>query len=181
MVIAVFCGSKKGSTPLFEDDATELGKLIAGNKMEIIYGGGGKGLMGAVADGALSMGGVVTGVIPEVLLKWESQHVGLTRLLITEGMHSRKKIMYERCDAAVVLPGGFGTLDELFEMLTWNQLQIHDKKIYLLNTANFYTHLMEHMNNMNAMGFLYEDLPSKIHLCETPEKIIDSLNEINQL
>ncbi len=175
MVIAVFCGSKNGNSPLFETDAAKLGRLIAGNNMEIIYGGGSKGLMGAVANGALEEGGVVTGVIPEVLLKWESQHTGLTRLLITEGMHSRKKIMYERCHAAVVLPGGFGTLDELFEMLTWNQLQIHDKKIYLLNTANFYTHLMEHMSNMNSMGFLYESLPSKIHLCETPEHIIASL------
>ena len=148
--------------------------------MEIIYGGGSKGLMGAVADAALVNGGVVTGVIPEVLLKWESQHDGLTKLLITEGMHSRKKIMYERCHAAVVLPGGFGTLDELFEMLTWNQLQIHDKPIFLLNSANFYTHLMTHMENMQRMGFLYETLPSKVTICDRPEDVIGQIKQVVQ-
>ena len=96
-----------------------------------------EGLMGAVADAVLANGGTVMGVIPKVLTEWEHQHLGLTELAVVPDMHSRKKMMYDMSDAAIMLPGGFGTLDELFEMLTWNQLKIHDKKIYILNSGGF--------------------------------------------
>lgn len=173
--IAVFCGSKPGENPAFETDALALGKALAENGYRIIYGGGNKGLMGAVANSALAGGGFITGVIPEMLVKWERQHDTLSELIITENMHQRKQMMYERCEAAIVLPGGFGTLDELFEMLTWNQLQIHDKKILLLNTAGFYFHLMEHLRNMQEMGFLYEETTKSICLCNSVGEVIDQL------
>ncbi len=115
------------------------------HNITLIYGGGRKGLMGAVADSVLKCGGKVMGVIPELLIGWEHQHTGLTDLQIVQDMHSRKKIMYDMCDAAIILPGGYGTLDEMFEMLTWNTLKIHNKKIILLNTAGFYDHLIAHI------------------------------------
>src|SRR5215210_8146694 len=146
--LAVFCGSQSGSHPLFKEHATELGELMGKRNITLIYGGGRKGLMGAVADAVMTNGGRVMGVIPEVLIGWEHQHTGITDLQIVEDMHARKKIMYDMCDAAVILPGGYGTLDEMFEMLTWNTLKIHTKKIILLNSAGFYTHLFEHFRHM---------------------------------
>ena len=173
--VAIFCGSKPGSRPEFERDAILLGELIGKSGLKIIYGGGNRGLMGAVANAALKHGGFITGVIPEQLVQWERQHAGLSELVVTETMHQRKKLMYDRCDAAIVLPGGFGTLDELFEMLTWNQLQIHDKKIFLLNSGNFYQHLMEHIRNMENTEFLYEKATDNICLCDAPQDILQRL------
>ena len=173
--IAVFCGSKNGEDPVYIQHAMELGFGLAKAGISIIYGGGNKGLMGALANGLLEAGGQITGVIPTLLIEWEHQHEGLTELVITEDMHQRKKIMYERCHAAVILPGGFGTLDELFEMLTWNQLNIHNKKIFILNSAGFYSHLILHMQHLQDAGFLYGDLSSRIHVFDTPEEIINVL------
>lgn len=133
--VAVFCGSKNGNNPVFTADAFQLGKFMAENDITLIYGGGNKGLMGAIANAVMDHGGKAIGVIPEVLLEWEHQHEGITELHVVKDMHIRKKMMYELCDAAIVLPGGNGTLDELFEMLTWNTLNIHNKKIILLNSA----------------------------------------------
>jgi len=113
------------------------GTLLAAHGITLVYGGGSKGLMGALADAAMAGGGQVIGVIPELLLQWEHQHEGITELIVVPDMHTRKRQMYERCDAAVVLPGGYGTLDELFEMLTWNTLNIHSKQIYLLNSGGY--------------------------------------------
>ena len=132
--IAVFCGSKTGTNPNFEIQTRVLGKLLADNNITLIYGGGNKGLMGAVANAALENGGKVIGIIPQVLMEWEQHHKGLTELHVVETMHIRKQMLYEKCDAAVILPGGYGTLDEVFEMLTWNQLSIHNKRIFFLNT-----------------------------------------------
>src|SRR5476649_611613 len=120
--ITVFCGSKTGSNPLFAVHAHELGVLLAEKKIRLVYGGGKKGLMGAVADAVMEKGGEVIGIIPELLINWEHQHDGITDLRVVADMHVRKKMLYELCDAAVILPGGNGTLDELFEMLTWNTL-----------------------------------------------------------
>ena len=164
--IAVFCGSKNGVNPIYSQHAAELGKLIALLNLKLVYGGGKKGLMGIIADAVLEHGGRATGVIPKVLIEWEQQHDGLSELTIVPDMHTRKKLMYEMGDAAIVLPGGFGTLDELFEMLTWNQLQIHDKKIFLMNSGNFYQHLMEHIRNMENTEFLYEKATDNICLCK---------------
>ncbi len=174
--VAVFCGSRPGLNPIYAQHAAELGKLIAVLDLKLVFGGGGNGLMGVVADEVIRHEGKVIGVIPKVLIDWEAQHKGLTELSITPDMHSRKKMMYDLCDAAIVLPGGFGTLDEVFEMLTWNQLKIHDKKIYLLNSAGFYTHLIHHLRNLEKEGFLYEGLEERLIFCKTPIEIFNKIS-----
>jgi uncharacterized protein (TIGR00730 family) len=174
--VAVFCGSRTGNNPVFARHATELGKLIATLKLKLIYGGGGTGLMGLVADAVLAGEGEVMGIIPELLISWEHQHKGLTELAIVPDMHTRKKMMYDRCDAAVILPGGFGTLDECFEMLTWNQLKIHSKKIFVLNSGGFYNHLLNHLRQLEKEGFLYDPLEQRMIFCETPIEVFNRLS-----
>jgi uncharacterized protein (TIGR00730 family) len=173
--VAVFCGSKEGHHPLYMQHASELGRLIAMLKLKLVYGGGKKGLMGAVADAALLHKGNVMGVIPKVLTDKEHQHDGLTELAIVADMHVRKKMMYDMSDAAIIMPGGLGTLDELFEMLTWNQLKIHDKKIYFLNTNGFYSHLIHHLKHMDKEGFLYEPLEERIIFCNSPVEVFNKI------
>ena len=171
--IAVFCGSRLGKNMLFMKHAAELGKLIAILDLKLVYGGGNKGLMGIVADAVLENGGKVMGVIPRVLVEWEHQHEGLTDLAIVPDMHSRKKLMYEMSDAAIVLPGGFGTLDELFEMVTWNQLSIHDKMIFILNSEGFYDHLIAHIEKMKVENFLYEEAVKRVVIISEPEEMAE--------
>lgn len=173
--IAVFCGSQSGINPLYQQQAKELGKYLGENKIRLIYGGGSKGLMGAIADSVMAHGGEVIGVIPELLIGWEHQHEGISDLQIVEDMHSRKKIMYDLSDAAIILPGGYGTLDELFEMLTWNTLKIHEKKIIMLNTDGFYNHLLAHIKFMQESKFLYENWEERILLANTVEEVISFL------
>ena len=174
--VAVFCGSQKGNNPLFEQHAKELGKLIALLKLKLIYGGANKGLMGVLADAVLANDGKVMGIIPELLIEWELQHKGLTELAIVPDMHTRKRMLYERSDAAIILPGGFGTMDEFFEMLTWNQLKIHSKKIYILNSGGFYNHLQKHLRQLQKEGFLYEALDERISFCENPVELFNLIN-----
>jgi uncharacterized protein (TIGR00730 family) len=161
---------------MFAHHAAELGKLIAVLDLKLVYGGGKVGLMGIIADSVLAHGGRVMGVIPKVLTEWEHQHEGLTELAIVPDMHTRKKMMYDMCDAAIVMPGGFGTLDEMFEMLTWNQLKIHDKKIYVLNSNGFYNHLILHLKQLDKEGFLYEDIEERIIFCDTPVEIFNKID-----
>jgi uncharacterized protein (TIGR00730 family) len=168
--VAVFCGSKDGLDPAFLQEATAFGNLLGEIGMGLVYGGGNKGLMGAVANGAMAAGVKVIGVIPEVLTSWEHQHEGISELHVVSDMHVRKKMMYELCDAAVILPGGNGTLDELFEMLTWNTLKIHDKKIILLNCNGFYDHLIAHLHVMQAQGFLYENFEDRLMVAATAKE-----------
>ncbi len=174
--VTVFCGSKPGANPQYQRDTAHLGKLIAEAGLKLIYGGGNKGLMSSVANAALQSSGRVTGVIPKILIEWEQQHTGLTELIVTDTIHQRKKLMYELCDAAIVLPGGYGTLDELFEMLTWNQLNIHNKKIFMLNTKGYYRYLAEHIHKMEAEGFLYDRPEERIVFSDTPEALMNNLN-----
>ena len=173
--VAVFCGSKNGNNPLFARHAIELGKYIGLLKLKLIYGGGSTGLMGLIADSALAEGVDVMGIIPELLTEWEHHHKGLSQLAIVADMHTRKKMIYERCDAAIILPGGFGTLDEFFEMLTWNQLKIHNKKIYLLNSGGFYNHLLAHLRQLEKEDLLYDRLEDRINVCETPVEVFNRL------
>ena len=175
--IAVFCGSQSGTNPLFHQHAVEVGTYLGQQNITLIYGGGNKGLMGAVANAAMAVGGKVTGIIPEVLIGWEHQHTGITDLQVVADMHARKKIMYDLCDAAIILPGGYGTLDELFEMLTWNTLKIHSKKIYLMNSAGFYDPLLQHIANMQEQQFLYENWQERILVCNSTEQIFSSFYE----
>ena len=173
--LAVFCGSKTGKNPLFLQHAAELGLLCASHGIRVIYGGGSVGIMGAIADETMRHGGGVTGVIPQVLVDWERQHNHLSELLVVDNMHTRKKKMYDLCDAAIILPGGFGTLDELFEMVTWNQLSIHDKLIFILNSGGFYNHLIAHIKQMQEEGFLYEDAMNRLILLNEPDNLITHL------
>ena len=170
--LAVFCGSQNGKNTLYAQQAKTLGRLLAENGVALIYGGGKNGLMGSVADGAMAAGGAVHGIIPQLLTRFENQHTEITELVIVEDMHVRKRSLYERCDAALILPGGFGTLDELFEILTWNQLSIHNKKVFLLNTAGFYDHLLAHLHKMEEEGMLYTKVSEQVLVMETPEEMM---------
>jgi len=173
--ITIFCGSKDGKDPAYTEQAYELGKLLAGKGLRIIFGGGRKGLMGALANGVLEGGGLVTGVIPRSLMEWEAHHTGLTELIITESMHERKTLLYKLCDAAIVLPGGFGTLDEMFEILTWNQLNLHDRNVYVLNTNGFYDQLFAHLQLLAEQGFLYAPLEERVKVHPDPASLLEAL------
>ena len=173
--VAVFCGSREGKNAVYIKHAQELGRLLAALQIKLVYGGGKKGLMGVMAQSVLEHGGKVTGVIPKILVEWEQQHEGLSEIAIVPDMHSRKKMMYELSDAAIILPGGFGTLDELFEMITWNQLKIHDKKLYILNSGGFYNHLKQHLQVLEYEGFLYEPLGERIMFCDNPVEIFNRI------
>ncbi len=159
---AVFCGSKNGSKEIYRQHAAELGVWMGKNEVTLIYGGGNKGIMGAIATAVMENNGIVIGIIPKLLLEWEHAHDKITELIIVDDMHSRKKILYDKCDAAVILAGGFGTLDELFEMLTWNQLSIHNKKIFIINSEGFYDHLLKHMLHIQEEDFIYESVSERI-------------------
>lgn len=173
--ITVFCGSKTGNDDSFIIHAKDLGKILAENKIKLIYGAGSVGLMGALADSCLQNDGEVVGIIPELLVEWEQQHNNLTQLIVTKDMHQRKKLLYEFGDAAIVLAGGYGTLDELFEIITWNNLKIHEKKIYIINTNQFYTNLLNHITQMQKQGFLYENWESRITVVESPNELLPYL------
>jgi uncharacterized protein (TIGR00730 family) len=174
--LAVFCGSKNGNNHLFTQHAAQLGKLMAENSITLIYGGGSAGIMGTIADSVMLYGGKVTGIIPKVLVEWEVQHQSITELIVCDDMHIRKRTIYSLCDAALILPGGFGTLDELFEIVTWNQLSIHDKHIYLLNSGGFYDHIIAHIKTMQEEGFLYEKALKRITIIEDPADMLRYIN-----
>ena len=171
--LAIFCGSKKGNNQLYEQHAVALASLLAERKVELIYGGGRNGLMGTVADTVMNKGGIVRGVIPRILTDWEHQHEGISELFVVDDMHIRKRKLYDLCDAAIILPGGFGTLDELFEILTWNQLSIHDKKIFILNSGGFYNHLIAHLRLFADEEFLYGKLEEKLTIIDEPEQLVE--------
>lgn len=173
--LAVFCGSKNGNNPLYKQHTIQLGKLLAKHTITLIYGGGNVGIMGTIADEVMSNGGKVIGVIPQVLVEWERQHTSISELLVVDNMHTRKKKMYDLCDAAIILPGGFGTLDELFEMITWNQLSIHDKMIFILNSGGFYNHLIAHIKQMQQEGFLYEEAQKRVIIIDNPSELAEHL------
>ncbi len=169
--LAVFCGSKNGVTSLYMEHAIELGKIMVAHNITLIYGGGNVGIMGTIANTVMHNGGKAIGVIPQVLVEWERQHNSLSELLIVDDMHTRKKKMYELCDAAIILPGGFGTLDEMFEMITWNQLSIHDKHIFILNSGGYYNHLIAHIELMQKEKFLYEAAQQRLAIINEPSEI----------
>lgn len=173
--LAVFCGSKAGNNPLFEAHAKQLGYLLAEKNITLIYGGGNKGIMGAISNAALEKNGKVTGVIPYILKDREHHHEGITELIIVDDMHTRKRMIYEKCDAAIILPGGYGTMDEFFEMLTWNQLSIHDKKIFILNSAGYYDHLFAFAQTMQSENFLYDRIEDILVVLNSPEELLSYL------
>jgi len=170
--LAVFCGSRTGNNALYQEHAIALARLMVRHNIALVYGGGNNGLMGAVANTVMENGGKAIGIIPQVLVAWEHQHNGLTELKVVEDMHVRKRMMYERCDAAIVLPGGFGSMDELFEMVTWNALKIHDKPVFLLNSAGFYDPLIAMMHRMFKSDFLYDTVENKIIILSDPAELL---------
>ena len=155
--VCVYCGSNPGSRPVYAERAGQLGTRLAQEGLAVVYGGGNVGLMGIVADAALAAGGEVIGVIPEQLVGWEVAHRGITRLEVVANMHERKARMFDLSDAFVALPGAFGTLDEMFEMLTWRQLGLGDKPCAFLDVDGFFAPLVSMMDRMVAEGFLHAD------------------------
>lgn len=156
--VCVFCGSRAGDDPVFTANAETMGKGIAANGWRLVYGAGDVGLMGSVARAAQDAGGVTFGVIPQHLVNWEVGKTDLTSYIVTETMHERKKVMFMNCDALVVLPGGAGSLDELFEVLTWRQLGLHEKPIYIVNTNGYWDPLEHLMNHIAERGFADDSL-----------------------
>ncbi|MEL7119461.1 MAG: TIGR00730 family Rossman fold protein [Bacteroidota bacterium] len=154
--ITVFCGSSMGNNPIYAEIAYQLGVQLAKENIGLVYGGAKVGLMGKVADGVLSLKGEVIGIIPEFLKTKEVVHPKLDDLRTVESMHERKSLMNDLCDGVIALPGGFGTLEELFEMLTWGQLGLHEKPIALLNVNGYYDALITLLDNMVNEGFLKE-------------------------
>ena len=152
--VAVYCGSSNGNDPSFLNDAVALGEAIAQAGLGLVYGGASVGLMGAVADAALAGGAEVVGVLPEVLSGSEIAHRGLTRLEIVQTMHERKARMVKLADAFLMLPGGYGTLDEMMEIVTWKQLRLHAKPCILINTAGYWNGLLEFLDRAVDAGFL---------------------------
>jgi uncharacterized protein (TIGR00730 family) len=155
--VCVYCGSNAGNKPAYAERAAALGARLAQEHLALVYGGGNVGLMGIVADAALAAGGEVIGVIPEQLVGWEVAHQGLTRLEVVANMHERKARMFDLSDAFVALPGGFGTLDEMFEMLTWRQLGLGDKPCAFLDVHGFFAPLVAMMDRMVDERFLHAD------------------------
>jgi uncharacterized protein (TIGR00730 family) len=152
--VVVYCGANVGSNPAYKAAAEALGRTLAARGIGLVYGGGGVGLMGVLADATLAAGGEVIGVIPEALKALEVGHAGLTQMHVVPDMHSRKAMMLGLADAAIALPGGFGTMDEMFEALTWSQLDYHRKLCGILNVAGFYDHLLAWMRHSVEVGLV---------------------------
>ena len=175
--LAVYCGSAGGSDPRFEEAARELGRTMAERGIDLVYGGGRLGLMGIIADTVIAYGGRTYGVIPRALVDQEVAHTGLTELHEVTTMHERKAKMTELCDAFVCLPGGIGTLDEMFEAWTWNALGYHAKPFALLNVAGFWTPFVGFMEHVSASGFLSETRLKQLLVGDTPGEVINLLDE----
>lgn len=175
MNVCVFCGSGVGNNSVYADAARELGILLAKKGHTLVYGGGNIGLMGILADAVLHYRGQVIGVIPDFLMKKEVGHNGLTRLEVVSSMHERKRRMADLADAFLVLPGGWGTLDETAEILTWKQLGLIDHPIGLLNIDGFFDNLLAQMAVMVKEGFLKPENLDSVKVADTPEKMVLAL------
>jgi len=173
--ISVFCGSSSGNEMIYTEKAFLLGQIIARKGYGVVYGGARVGLMGAVASGALSQGGEVIGVIPEFLKSKELEYKDVTQMYIVETMHERKAMMNELSDAIIALPGGYGTMEELFEMLTWAQLALHSKPIGLLDVDGFYTPLVAMSEKMIEKGFLKEEYRNLLIVDDSIEALLERI------
>ena len=173
--ICVFCGSQPGRRRDYVAAARDTARLLAQGGIELVYGGGHVGLMGALADEALRHGGRVTGVIPEHLMRPEVAHQRLTELIVVGSMHTRKQTMALRSDAFIVLPGGFGTIEEMFEMLTWLQLRLQDKPVGLLNVAGYFDSLIEFLEHAAGEGLIRREHRDLLQVEHTPQRLLDRL------
>jgi uncharacterized protein (TIGR00730 family) len=174
--ICVFCGSSSGVNALYTEAAQAVGRLLCRRGVELVYGGGNVGLMGVLADACLAEGGRVIGVIPQALVDREVAHRGLTELRVVSSMHERKAVMAELSDAFAALPGGYGTWEELFEMLTWTQLGIQRKPCGLLNVNGYYDPLLELADQAVSEGFLREVNRELLLSDDEPERLLDRLS-----
>ena len=174
--ICVFCGSSSGGHSVYAQTAQAVGRLLCRRGIQLVYGGGKVGLMGALADACLAEGGRVIGVIPQALVDKEVAHLGLTELRVVSSMHERKAVMADLSDAFMALPGGYGTWEELFEMLTWSQLGIHRKPCGLLNINGYYDPLLELADKAVSEGFLRETNRSLLLSNDDPERLLDRLS-----
>lgn len=179
--ICVYCGSRKGNNPKFPELAKQAGREIAHRDWGIVYGGGKIGMMGELANAALTEGGDVIGVIPTHLKEREVFHEGLTDLHETQDMHTRKALMESISDAFLVLPGGFGTLDEFFEILTWRQLGLHNKPIFLLNADGYFDGLLQYTQNAVKHEFIHKESLSLFHVCDDLESCFKQLERFFEL
>lgn len=175
--VTVFCGSSGGTDEVYKTQATLLGKKLAKQKIALIYGGAKVGLMGALADGALSKGGTVIGVLPHFLKAKEIAHGQLTELILVDSMHERKTKMNELCDGVIALPGGFGTLEEFFEMLTWGQLGLHKKPMGILNIDGFYDQLIDLVQGMVDKGFLKPVNQQMLLYSDNIDELLQKMNQ----
>jgi uncharacterized protein (TIGR00730 family) len=175
--LAVYCGSAPGSSPVFAEAARATAKAMVGQGVELVYGGGRLGLMGLIADSVLELGGQVYGVIPAALVELEVAHEGITELHRVETMHERKAKMTELADAFLALPGGIGTLDELFEAWSWNALGYHAKPFCLLNVEGFWDGMIEFMDHATRNGFLSQQRRKQLLVASTPEEALEYLDE----
>lgn len=173
--VAVYCSARDGLAPGFVEAAREVGRTLAERGVRVVYGGGGAGLMGEVADAALGAGGEVVGVIPRSMVEAERAHHGVTELIVIETMHERKQIMSDRADAFLALPGGVGTLDEVFEAITWNQLEIQDKPIGFLDVDGFYAPLRRFLEGASAGGFIPRETMERLTFGQNPESVLAAL------
>jgi hypothetical protein len=173
--VLVFCGSSPGARPEYVEAATALGGLLAARELELVYGGASVGLMGAIADATLAAGGKAIGVIPNRLVQAEVAHAGLTDLRIVETMHERKALMAELSDAVIALPGGTGTLDELFELFTWSQLGLHRMPLGLLNVVGYWDPLLAFLKHAVAERFLRTEHLATLLVSHEPEALLDEL------
>ena len=173
--ICVFCGSSKGKNSAYTGAAVQLGRLLAERELTLVYGGGNIGLMGEIASSVLSLGGRAIGVIPRFLVEKELVHRHLTEVRIVESMHERKAAMAELADAFIAMPGGYGTLEEIVEVLTWAQLGLHRKPVGLLNIDGYYDYLNQFFNHMVEEGFLLREYKDMLLIKKVPAAVLDSL------
>lgn len=173
--VAVYCGSSPGHDLKYPAIARALGQLLAARGIRLVYGGGGVGMMGAVANGVLDGGGAVTGVIPVFLNTRELKHDGVTDMRVVDTMHERKQIMVTESDGFIALPGGFGTLDELFEVLTWSQLAIHDRPVGILNVDGYFDGILITLDVMVERGFLRQEDRDRVVAAETAEALLEAM------
>lgn len=173
--ILVYCGSSKGHNPVYEAEAKALMQAFKKYDCSLIFGAGSVGIMGVLADEYLRLGGHVIGVIPAFMEPWEVKHTGIQECYVTETMHSRKQKMAELADGVIALPGGFGTLDELFEMLTWKQLDLHQMPISILNTNGYFDHLLAQLGHMVNEGFLKSPNLEALQVETNAEMLVDYL------
>jgi len=176
--VTVFGGAASGSDPIFRETATRLGQGLAEAGITVIFGGGSIGMMGAVADGALAAGGEVIGIIPDFLARREVAHTKVTEMIVTDSMHSRKRRMFELSDGFVTLPGGLGTLDETFEMITWRQLDLHAKPILICDVMGWGTHFSRMVEGYIAMGFVPARAQEWFEILPDAESIVQRLTEL---